>query len=271
MSWREIYNRLRNKEVNSWWRKYYPLKSWLLVPNYFLPQWIQILKDLYLVLRQLDDICDWDTLEYSEDIFIEWEKITNLVDLIISGRGGITFQNPLIRKLLDILTQIYEAYWLKVLESVLESINFWYQALVFDKSRIDNFWKWNPVYQSEEEIKKRLLELELYWVLRPILVLLWNKGFDIKDFEEMILLTRWDYYYSRDIVEDTDSWLFNYDVDRFPTRDQARSSMTERGKRDIDIVTQETSRAISRLTLTTRVAIQQMYLEPAKKYFSNVT
>jgi len=267
MSGQEIYTKLRKKEVASWERKYYPFKQWLLVPNIILPEGIRILKELYILLRELDDICDGDTLWYSEDIFIEGEKIWTIVDFIISWKGNINFRNPLIKRLLDVLTQIYHSFWLETLESILDSITLCYNSLTFDKKRIEAFSKWNPIFENEDEIKKRLLELELYWILRPLLLLLWNKWFDIRVFEEMITLTRGDYYFSRDIVEDTTVWLFNYDVTQFPTQENAQDFMIQRWKNKIWDVVSETRWRFKELNIKGRIAIEHMYLKPAQRYF----
>jgi len=267
MTWDETYITLRQKEIASWQRKYYPLKEVLLVPNMTLPQWIWILKELYILLRKLDDICDWDTFWYDKDIFIEGEKIGIIVEYIISWKWNINLRNPLIKKLFEILTQIFNTYWIEILESILESVRLCYDSLLFDKSRINSFSKWNPIFQNEDEIKKRLLDLELYWVLRPLLVLLWNKWFDLKAFEEMIILTRWDYYFSRDIIEDTSVWLFNYDVWKFNTQEDARDFMLQRWKIEIWRVISDIKWKLRDLNISWRIAIEYMYLRPAQRYF----
>ena len=262
----QIYSDLRRKEKLSDWRKYYPWKEVLLIPDIALPKNIRVIKRFYVVLRKFDDICDWDDQLWIE-ANLTCAVIDALVDDILNWKYSAKSYGVLERYLMETFKIIFNIWWPKLLEEFRKIAHLCINTLLFDKRRIEQKENGDLVKMEETDIEKYIDDLELNWVLRWLLILLGYKDLDIWEFKEMIIATRRYYYFSRDIEEDTRDGLVNYT--------DLESSLLiiqdEMKRKWMSILNTFLSweNPLNKLRLIDRLIVGRLYIKPAKKYFNS--
>lgn len=267
------FRNLREKELATNGVKYYPGKQILLIPDFVLPHGISFLKRLYVLGRQLDDICDWDDdsdvgVQVLRDIMVFKEEVASLTSwdsLIWLADNG----NSFVLEFKNILFGIYQKFWFDTLKMVLDSMNKCMECLNYDKGRIESHQRWITIYPSDSDIWKYIDDLELYGVLRPLLSLLWNDGVDIDEFKTLIRATRWDYYFSRDLREDSENGLYNWDFNNMSCPNLAKQTMIDRWRKSLKEFQLHSQDVLHQLNFFGKLAIERLYVSPADRYFSS--
>jgi len=259
-----IYSDLRWKEKLSGWIKYYPWKTLLLVPDSLLPKNIRAIKRFYVVLRKFDDICDGDD-ELWFQTNISSLVINTLVNAVLNWEK-CKYEDELLQYLYHTYIELYWLGWEVLLEEFRKISILCAETLFYDKTRIEAHINCETIYPSNREIELYIDDMELKWVFKGLLLLLWWEG-EIKEFRDLIHATRRYYYFSRDIEEDTEDGLINY-TDLDSSIESVQKDMKESGKRILDgFLSGENP--LKDLGLVDRLIIDKIYLKSAKKYFNS--
>lgn len=259
-----IYSDLKKKENLSRWRKFYPWKELLLIPDIILPQNIRAIKRFYVVLRKFDDICDGDDKLWLE-VSISVSVINDLVDSVINW-SECKHKEPLLLYLYQTYLELYGLWWKKLLEDFRKISILCAETLTYDKTRIDAHKAWNTMYPLEKEIDSYIDNMELRWVLKWLLLLLWWT-WEIGEFRDLIHATRKYYYFSRDIEEDVKDWLYNF-INTWDKINVMKEKMKKDGASLLTWCTSDTE-FLSNITYFQRLVISWLYINPANKYFNS--